>query len=293
MVSKRISFLFLILALLCVPSVRCAEPAKADGPEAKRADDPKPAVRVPGKGDPDGIRLPVLPVPPTPVPAAVTKLGQDQLFIVDADVVVTVLASPSGLVNISTDAGPLRIKGKFVDGTGKTETRTYKGKQVVTVEASGTGKVELLIIPTGATGEAVIIRRTLDVSGAGPTPPDPIPPDPIPVTDPLAKSLIAAYALDMDADKAKSLAFLQAAYSTMALGIKSQTTIKTNADAATWMKSIVEAPGAGLTAAQVVNLRKAVGTELSTAWGTTVKPMDLVTLAAELDKIATALKAVK
>ena len=137
--------------------------------------------------DPLPIRLPELAVPtPMPRPAsAVSKLAADEWYIVDSDVPVLVLASPEGVVSISEDAGPVKIRGKFADGAGKVESRTYKGKSVFTVEAVQTGRVEILIVPVGGAAKDVI-RRTLDVMGARPSPPpEPVPdPKPTPKPDP-------------------------------------------------------------------------------------------------------------
>lgn len=139
------------------------------------------------------IRVPSAPVVPQPMPAppgpdASLRLVAEQLFVIDSDLPVIVLASPKGLVSVTQEAGPIRIRGKFADGSGKVESRTFKGKQVVTVEALASGKVELLVVPMGATKEADVIRRTLDVeAGDGPRPP-PKPPEPKPVdpVDPAA-----------------------------------------------------------------------------------------------------------
>lgn len=120
-----------------------------------------------------GIRLPELAVPtPMPRPAsAVSKLAADEWYIVDSDVPVLVLASPEGVVSVTEDSGPVKIRGKFADGAGKVESRTYKGKSVFTVEAIQTGRVEILIVPVGGTAKDVI-RRPLDVSSnVGPRPP--------------------------------------------------------------------------------------------------------------------------
>ncbi len=128
--------------------------------------------------EPDAIRLPVIPAPlPKPSPAPVASLGASQLYIIDADVPCVVLASPPGLVALEQDEGPVRIRGVFVDGAGKAETRLYRGKSVYRVEAVGEGRVELLIVPRGGSVEDVL-RRTIDVKGGaipGPKPPDPLP----------------------------------------------------------------------------------------------------------------------
>lgn len=142
-----------------------------------------------GAADPP-IRVPVgpvvpLPMPPAPQPGSL-RLTADTLFVIDGDAPFLVLASPAGLVSITEDAGPLVIRGRFADGLGKVETRRFTGKQVVTVEALATGRVELLVVPVGATKTTDVIRRTLDVE-AGATPcPDPKPdpkPEPAPVVE--------------------------------------------------------------------------------------------------------------
>ena len=144
--------------------------------------------------DPVGIRLPELAVP-TPMPqpaAAVSKLKADEWYIVDSDVPLIVLASPEGVVSITEDAGPVKLRGRFADGAGKVETRSYKGKHVFTVDAVHTGKVELLLIPVGGAAKDVI-RRTLDVdAGTGPRPPpdDDPKPKPAPKVDKLRVILV-------------------------------------------------------------------------------------------------------
>lgn len=138
--------------------------------------------------DPPAIRLPELAPVPQPMPAAtpVSKLTAATLYVVDGDTDYLLLASPKGLVTTTTEAGPVKVRGVFADGNGKVETRTYKGKAVTFVEAAGTGRVELLIVPKGAASEADVIRRTLDVdAGQGPQPPPTPTPTPTPTPQPI------------------------------------------------------------------------------------------------------------
>jgi len=145
----------------------------------------------------DQIRLPVFPPgpqptpPPQPVvpdaepvvppsPQEVTELKADHWFVVEADVPFFVLDSREGIVLIGYEEGPLKLKGKFADGSGKNETRTYNSKYLATVEAVTKGQVELLVVPAGATDAGVVIRRTLTVMGQAPQPP----PGPGPQPDP-------------------------------------------------------------------------------------------------------------
>ncbi len=131
------------------------------------------------------IRLPKLPEPAVPMPApdARLTLTSETLYVIDSDVPLIVLTSPAGVVGKTEDAGPIRIKGKFADAPGKFETRMFTGKHVVTIEPVKSGAVELLIVPSGATKEADVIRRLLDVNdGTKPIPP-PVPPTPEPAKD--------------------------------------------------------------------------------------------------------------
>lgn len=139
-----------------------------------------------GAAPADGpIRVPVGPVVPTPMPAppgpdAAIRLAGDQLFVIDSDNPILVLASPKGVVRVTEEVGPIRMRGRFVDGVG-TETRTFKGKAVFVVEALVSGRCEILVVPAGAK-ESQVIRRTLQVeAGEGPIPPPkPLPPEPKP-----------------------------------------------------------------------------------------------------------------
>jgi hypothetical protein len=146
-----------------------------------------------------GIRLPDAPVAPDemppkpkpkPKPGGVTLLTPDLLYVVDSDVDLIVLSSPEGVIKVTTESGPVKVRGKFVDDPLRVQTKTFKGKWIFTVEAIKSGRAELILIPCG---EGVvlpddIIRRTIDVDdGTGPQPPPdpptpPVPPPPTPVT---------------------------------------------------------------------------------------------------------------
>lgn len=134
--------------------------------------------------------LPSIPAP-APTPGVVSRLGQDQLYVMHSDDEWVVTASPQGIVKITKETGPIRIRGRFVDGTG-IETRTFAAKNVWIIEAAATARCEVLAIPAGAKTEADILRQLLDVDngtapwpppGPGPDPgPGPKPPEPQPVT---------------------------------------------------------------------------------------------------------------
>lgn len=130
------------------------------------------------------IRMPASNVAPAPSPAVPQKLTADLLFVIDSDVALLLLDSPKGTLKFVTEAGPLRIRGKFIDNPTKTVTRTFNGKFLYLIEPAKSGPCELLIVPVGADDEKKVIRRTLDVdAGEGPRPP-PVPPGPVPPVPP-------------------------------------------------------------------------------------------------------------
>ena len=105
---------------------------------------------------------------------------------------------PDGLVSVTKEAGPLRIRGKFIDGTGKVETKTFPGPHVFIVEATGTGRVSLVSTPFGLKDGKEIDRRIVDVNGG--TGPQPNPnPQPNPPPDPSAKVVSFVVAEDTSA----------------------------------------------------------------------------------------------
>lgn len=119
---------------------------------------------------------------PKPVPGAVAKLTGDMLYVVPSESPFLLFASPVDKVTITREAGPIKIRGRFLDGNGKTETRTYSAKHVAIIEASGTGRVELIAVPGGAVDEKEAVRLAIDVDVQGSQPPPK--PDPIPEPKP-------------------------------------------------------------------------------------------------------------
>lgn len=152
------------------------------------ADPPAPA---------ESIRLPdlVAPAPPTPGPDAVQVIGADELFVVDSDIELFLRQSPAGVLTVTADAGPLRIRGKFVGGGGKIESKVFKGKFLYLIEAAQSGKADLFVIPKGVQADTSIIRRAVEAKLA-PIPPPPVPPfppGPGPQPDPTPKGKAAAF----------------------------------------------------------------------------------------------------
>jgi hypothetical protein len=131
--------------------------------------------------------LPV-PVPrPKRGPEFVSKLNEETWLVIESPGPLMIFDFPEGLVEIDSDDGarPMKVKGKFADGTGKVETRTFTSKHLYFVNAVKSGQMEMLIIPEGAISKTQSQRHKIVVMGQGPIPPpdpDPIPdPDPVPV----------------------------------------------------------------------------------------------------------------
>ena len=74
------------------------------------------------------VRFPAVGAPaPGDAPAVLTA---ERLYVIDSDVDAVVLASPQGLVKVIKEPGPLRVRGRFVDGAG-IETRPLASIRLV------------------------------------------------------------------------------------------------------------------------------------------------------------------
>ena len=138
-----------------------------------------PPAPPPGETLPDWPATPVVPqpMPPQPAPKAVANLAADELYVVQSDDDVQLLASPPGVVTVTKEQGPLKIRGLFV-GNKIVSTRTYTKKNVFIVERIAAGDVELLLVPAGK------VERRVVGDGGEPVPPPKPKPDPEPKPDP-------------------------------------------------------------------------------------------------------------
>lgn len=246
------------------------------------------------------IVLPMVdPVPiPAPQPSPVSKLGPNVYYVVYSDAPFMVQASPVGIVSVTKDAGPLRVRGYFAEAPTVIQTKTFTAKNLAFVDALATGKCELLIWPTGATGDGQVIRRCLDVNVLPippPAPPSPpIPPVPV---DEFTASVQAAYAAETQANKADDLAFLTAVYKAASQpgGLVYLPSLASTADLLTALKAAIGYPGVGLAATDLVKVRTAIATELNKTLATPAPLTDAsrVTIAALFNKVANALGGVK
>jgi hypothetical protein len=117
-------------------------------------------------------------------PVPVSTLSEDTWYVIESPVPLIILSSPPGHVQIDPDEGPVKLRGKFSDGTGKNEIRTYSSKYVYSVSALKPGQIELLIVPIGVSAEAEVIRQPLTVMGLAPIPPPGPGPGPTPTPEP-------------------------------------------------------------------------------------------------------------
>lgn len=142
-------------------------------------------------GADQGVRFPDLAPTPPPTPLPVPRPTEPETiqvpagewYVFEADVPLLVFDAPRGRLVVTRDEGPVRLKGRFVGGGGRVETRTYKGPHVYTAEAAHVGPVELIVVPVGAKTEAEAVRKLL-VSGGTPQPGPPPGPGPPPTPGP-------------------------------------------------------------------------------------------------------------
>lgn len=132
----------------------------------------------------DAIKLPMTPVlvepDSTPVPSSgvIGVLQADQWYVVESPFELIPQSFPDGVIDIESSSGPIKVRGLFVDGTGRTETRTYSSPYVYFVTAKATGITALNLVPVGVQTKVEIVTQVLTVT-VGPRPP-PIPPAPDP-----------------------------------------------------------------------------------------------------------------
>jgi len=132
--------------------------------------------------------------PPQPYkPKFISELSEETWLVIESPEPLLVTSSPLGHVTIQPEVGPVRVRGKFADGTGKVETRVFKSANLYFINAVLPGKVEILIYHSQLTEEKDIPRYTLNVMGVTPNPPpkpDPPKPEPDPMPDPASDHLM-------------------------------------------------------------------------------------------------------
>jgi hypothetical protein len=159
------------------------------------------------RGADPAVPVVVVPTKTPPAPAAVDTMALDQMLVFTCTVNCSVSMVPEGVVTVTQESGPIKIRGKFADGNGQTQCRTYPDKYLWIVEPVASGKVTIVVTPVGAT---IATKIPLTI---GDVPPQPPPgPGPTPPTDPLTKALQDAFAAETDTQKAAKIADLAGVY---------------------------------------------------------------------------------
>lgn len=136
--------------------------------------------------------IPVLVEPDSPPPvqdsSPVSTLKPDEFLVIESTVELIIRIFPEGHIAVEAMAGPVKVRARFADGTGKIETREYRTAFVYFLTSEKAGIVGIDLIPVGAVLEKDIERHVLTVSdgtqpipppGPGPVPVDPVIPTPI------------------------------------------------------------------------------------------------------------------
>ena len=130
---------------------------------------------------PTPVPNPMPPPTPAPVPVGPVTVAGDALYVADFDTDGTFLVHPANLLKVTKEAGPIKIRGKFADGNGQVETRTYSGKVIFIAEAAGVGSADVEFIPFGLKDASEIQKATVNVDdGTKPQPPPAPKPKPKP-----------------------------------------------------------------------------------------------------------------
>ena len=125
-----------------------------------------PAITFPEPLRPDPAPV----IEDSPKPSADT-FQTDQLYLIQSDVALVVLASPAGVLQVTPAKSGAVIYSRFAGGTGLEERQvTQQFGYIVRGLAAGTA--ELLILPAGSADLQDLRRRILNVTAAETTPPD-------------------------------------------------------------------------------------------------------------------------
>lgn len=256
-------------------------------PAAAAALPPVPARVVPPAPPPIVIPDVKPPPPPVPPPPQVVRLPAGVMWVAQSDAPFAVVASPPELVTVTSDAGPMRVRGRFIESPDATVTKDFRAKYLVTVEAAAgqSGRVHLLV----GTDLGSARRVCLDVGGGPPPGPGPGPaPDPA-----LVAALQAAYAQEVDPGRAASLPLLAAFWRVGAKSVD-DAKIQTRADLLATMTDAAKAMGV---AGKLLGVQKVVQAEVMKVLPPPLTtPLDAAGRRAAADafnRVAAALEAVK
>jgi hypothetical protein len=120
------------------------------------------------------------PEPPQPAPQiedepqpqpTVDTFATDQLYLIQSDLSLVILASPAGVLQVTPARQGSVIFSRFAGGKGL-EERTVTRANGYVVRGLAAGTAELLILPAGSADVVDLRRRILNVTAAQTTPPD-------------------------------------------------------------------------------------------------------------------------
>lgn len=115
--------------------------------------------------------------PPAPPPGSPVILVPDSQYVIQSSVECLVFpANNNGVIKVTKDTGPLRIKGRFAEKPYEIQTKNFTAKFLYIVEGGVEGTEGLIVSPVGAKTEAEAKRVQFQV-GQMPIPP-PKPPKP-------------------------------------------------------------------------------------------------------------------
>lgn len=114
------------------------------------------------------------PPPPPPVrPERVDSFAVEDIYLIESDLPLHVLASPSGIVEVEQEQQGTVIRGKFAGGNGLLERRKVSRTHGYLVTAAMPGQVELIVLPAAATETLEVRRVALRVVGRVEPSPEP------------------------------------------------------------------------------------------------------------------------
>jgi hypothetical protein len=105
-----------------------------------------------------------------PAPNADT-FSTDQLYLIQSDISLVILASPAGVLQVTPAKQGSVIFSRFAGGSGLEEKQITRANGYV-VRGMAAGTAELLILPAGSADVTDLRRRILTVTAAQTTPPD-------------------------------------------------------------------------------------------------------------------------
>lgn len=201
---------------------------------------------------------------------------------------------PYRLAELTTDAPDGSALIWDIDREDVADVREYPGRLVFT-GPPGSYKIKCRLIKVGTDGKVSVETARTTVTIGIPPPPDPPPQPPPDPSDPLSKSLRAAWVQETDPSRAGQVAFLTSVYKAVGAGVLvDDPAVKTNADLLAALRAAVHTPGVGIPDTALPKVRRAVADYLAAELGTSaVAPIDRAKAKAAMAKVAASLETLK